>query len=299
MPMPNNYPVRERVGGVFIITYKRPDPKQQKTLKLLESMGYSGRLKLVLSNDDPTVDKYIENYGRDRVYVFDRESVDCDYFDNEYPYTGCCAVRNAAWDIAADLGWTHFLVLDDDYTALMWNMPLLVPKKIWTGPRKWTALGVWEKVNDLMWDALDAIPRLICVGMAQGGDNQGRGVKKPCKRKVMQTFYLRTDRRFPFMARLNDDVTGYFNVNLQGRFFTLQHALTVVMQPQTQSRPGGVTEEYRRLGTYRKSMYTMLRWPGHVRVKYQPTLGRIHHFIVPFAYPQILESAYGTSTERN
>ena len=43
---------------VFILCYKKPD--KCKTLKALNKYGYTGDYYLVLSNDDPTINRYIE-----------------------------------------------------------------------------------------------------------------------------------------------------------------------------------------------------------------------------------------------
>ena len=57
---------------VFILTHGRPD--NVVTLKTLERCGYTGRLYFVVDNEDATVDRYRENFGEDRVIVFDKKA---------------------------------------------------------------------------------------------------------------------------------------------------------------------------------------------------------------------------------
>ena len=61
---------------VFILTHGRPD--NVITLKTLEKAGYTGKLFLVVDNEDKTLPKYIKNFGSEKVKVFDKKS----YADN-------------------------------------------------------------------------------------------------------------------------------------------------------------------------------------------------------------------------
>jgi len=222
----------------------------------------------------------------DNLYVFDRNSVQCDYYDNAPP-SGPLAARNIAWDTAAKLGWTHFVVLDDDYGGMQiyqnWGMQyreLLINTKgeIRKVPEQWG-----DCLFHSLWDLLDDVPQIQCVSLSQSGDRADH-----IKQKVMQTFFLRTDRRFQFVARLNDDVTTYYDLGLRGEI-VLQMPALQIRQWQTQKQPGGLSEDYLRYGTYAKSMYTVLRWPAHCQVDYIPSVGRIHHKIATYAYPLIIQ----------
>ena len=54
--------------AIFILTHGRPDT--QLTLKTLLACGYTGRWYLVLDDQDDTIQKYIDNFGADRIIVF-------------------------------------------------------------------------------------------------------------------------------------------------------------------------------------------------------------------------------------
>lgn len=265
----------------MIISYRRA--ARVKTARLLRRLKWTGPVYIVVSSDDDQLSEYQRLH--DNVYVFDRSAVKCDYYDNRPP-SGPLAARNIAWDIAAELGWTHFVVLDDDYYAmqiyqawakqhreLVQNTSITISRV----PDQWG-----DRLFNRMWDLLDEVPRILCVSLSQSGDRTDY-----IKRKVMQTFFLRTDRRFEFVARLNDDVTTYYDLGLQGGI-VLQMPSLHVKQGQTQAQLGGLTDDYLRDGTYAKSMYTVLRWPAHCQVDYLSDVGRIHHQIAPYSYPLIV-----------
>ena len=59
--------------AVFILTHGRPD--NVITYKTLQKCGYTGKLFFIVDNEDKTVDRYIENFGRERVIVFRKKDV--------------------------------------------------------------------------------------------------------------------------------------------------------------------------------------------------------------------------------
>lgn len=56
---------------IFILSYKRAD--NMYTINSLLRANYTGQYYIVLGNDDPTIDEYINKYGEDRIIVFDKE----------------------------------------------------------------------------------------------------------------------------------------------------------------------------------------------------------------------------------
>jgi len=100
---------------VFILTHGRPD--NVRTIDTLRRAGYTGRLYLVVDDEDATVDRYRQEFGTDHVIVFDKkaEADLCDEGNNFDERRTILMARNACFSIAARLGVTHFLQLDDDY----------------------------------------------------------------------------------------------------------------------------------------------------------------------------------------
>lgn len=101
--------------AIFILTHGRPD--NVITYKTLQKCGYTGRLYFIVDNEDKSADRYKENFGADRVIVFDKkaEADKCDEGNNFDERRTITMARNACWAIAESLGITHFMQLDDDY----------------------------------------------------------------------------------------------------------------------------------------------------------------------------------------
>ena len=102
---------------IFILSYKRAD--NMYTIDSLLNSNYTGKYYIILGNDDPTINEYIDKYGNDKIIVFDKEEqarlVDtCDNFDKRKVIL---YARNFCFDIAKELGYKYFLQLDDDYTG--------------------------------------------------------------------------------------------------------------------------------------------------------------------------------------
>ena len=273
--------------GVFVISYRRAN--KVKTWSMLRRFHYTGDKFVVAARDDPELEEYRRLF-RDDLIEYNRELVDCDYCDNlprDNTYPSPLAVRNVLWDVAAELGWTHFLVLDDDYSHILGSLAWRVAsheRSLVASLQKFP--NYLDRLFAIFWDFLDDCPNVMCVCMAQTGE-----VANNEFRKVMQTFFLRTDRRFDFVGRGNDDVSTYYVHGLRGKLF-LQNYTCVVKQMMTQTNPGGLTDYYRIFGTYAKSFYTFMQWPGNCRVSFVSFVNRLHHSIFQHSYPEILRSAY-------
>ena len=107
--------------AVFILSHGRAD--NVITYKTLQRAGYTGRVYIVIDNEDKQASKYYQNFG-DKVIMFDKaaeaEKTDCeDNFDGR----GIVVyARNAVFDIAERLGAEYFIVLDDDYYNLCYKI---------------------------------------------------------------------------------------------------------------------------------------------------------------------------------
>ena len=101
---------------VFILTHGRP--KSVHTYKTLKKLGYTGKIYIVIDNEDKTENEYKKTFG-DQVIVFDKKAIaeTTDQGDNFNDRRTTTHVRNALFNIAKDLGIKYFMQLDDDYTA--------------------------------------------------------------------------------------------------------------------------------------------------------------------------------------
>lgn len=282
----------DRAFAVLILTHGRPD--RVWTHAALRKHGYTGRIVLVIDHLDKTADQYRETYGDD-VVVFDKHEAAriTDTMDNFGNLKAVVYARNIAWDIAAKLGLTHFLVLDDDYNRFGYVF----------GPSfRYLDKGPIAKDLDRLFaaslDFLDAAPQLTCMAWAQGGDFIGGGENsllsdglKP-HRKLMNTFFCRTDRRFDFLGTINEDTTAYVMHGAKGVLF-LSYLGLRVWQHETQTNAGGLTDIYLKLGTYVKSFYTVMAAPSCCVVRQMGTTHpRLHHGVSwRHAVPKVVSEA--------
>lgn len=109
-----------RKFAAFILTHGRPD--NCVTYDSIRQRGYTGRIVLIVDNIDKTKDEYIKKFG-DEVYIFDKEAVakTVDKGDNLPGLGTAMFARNVCWDVAKELGLTHFVQLDDDYTSFQFR----------------------------------------------------------------------------------------------------------------------------------------------------------------------------------
>lgn len=276
--------------ATFILTYGRAE--KVHTYETLKKYNYTGDLFFVCSEDDSQVDRYKELYG-EKVIVFNKEDYKdkFDIGDNFNDDRVVVFARNAVFDIARELGYEYFLVLDDDYTEFRYTRD--DKQQYVTKLRR--VLNLDRMFKELLEYYKKTNAKTLCI--AQGGDfigGEGSSVfKKKLSRKAMNFFICSVNRPFQFVGRINEDVNTYVRFGTTGDLF-----LTIcdyrLQQLDTQSNTGGLTEFYLDGGTYVKSFYTVLFSPSCTRInlmgnKYK----RLHHVIRwNNATPVILEEKY-------
>ena len=264
--------------AIFILTHGRPT--NVKTMATLQRAGYTGKLYLVVDDEDKTLDKYLANFGKDRVVVFNKKQFadqvdEGNNFDERRTITHA---RNACFKISKDLGIKYFMELDDDYISFEY--------------RYVSRCG--EKLNVHRITNLDSILGLYLefykatgfssMAFAQGGDFIGGvenkyATKKPLIRKCMNSFICSTERPFQFIGAMNEDVNTYVTLGSRGVLFGTIPMISLV-QTATQSQKNGITDMYLRFGTYCKAFTTVMMHPSSVRISMMNTSNpRIHHLI--------------------
>lgn len=246
----------------MILTHGRPD--RVATYDTLRKYGYTGRIVLVVDNEDATRWEYIEKFGEENVVTFSkREAAEyTDDGDNFKTYRGVIYARNASFEIAKGLGFRYFIQLDDDYTGFYYRFDK---------QRKYGVFPIRSLDNlfDGLVDFLSETP-FLSVAISQGGDHFGGGAgpqnsKIGTRRKAMNTFVCDVQRPFRFFGRINEDTTTTTELQRRGGLF-LTFQAAQVNQRQTQSNAGGMTELYLDSGTYVKSFYSVMYAPSCVVV---------------------------------
>jgi hypothetical protein len=260
--------------AAFILTHGRPD--RVYTYDVLRKHGYTGRIVIVIDNEDSKQAEYHQRFG-DQVYVFNKAEVATrmDEGDNFGDRRAIIYARNACFEIAKELGIEYFIQLDDDYTEFRHRKNHL--GEYITGHVDY--IRNMDAVLDALLEYYKSIPALS-IAMAQGGDYIGgvdsSAASRP-KRKCMNSFICSTNRPFKFFGRINEDVNTYTNLASRGGLFLTVMSISL-QQKQTQSNSGGMTELYLDSGTYVKSFYSVMYQPSSVKVSILNTINpRIHH----------------------
>jgi len=270
--------------AVFILTHGRPD--NILTIKTLKKCGYTGKIYFIVDNEDKTINRYIANFGVEKVKVFNKkkyaDNVDeGNNFDERRTITHA---RNACFDIAEGIGITYFIQLDDDYTQFMYRFSDNLFNK-------WVIKNL-DNVFDSFLNYYKSI-NARALSLSQGGDHIGGFTITKLKRKCMNSFFCSTERRFQFVGAMNDDVNTYTTLGSRGDLF-LTFTSAQLTQKETQSRERGLTDMYLKYGTYCKAFTTTMMHPSSVKVSMlNTTNNRIHHSIKWInTVPMILNERY-------
>lgn len=275
--------------GVFILTHGRPD--RVHTYGLLRTYGYTGPIYLLVDDEDKALPEYLARYG-DQVYTFSKAAVAAtfDTADQGRERRSVVFARNAAFPLAAELGYDYLLQLDDDYVslALRWLTP--------------DGKADYRNIKGLLNEAFEQSLAFLDTGLdvfawCQGGDLIGGAnahFRGRVLRKAMNVLFMRANTPIRFLGTINEDVNTYVLLGTRGRLFLTDMRLQMA-QLRTQSNPGGMSGLYVENGTYLKSFYTVMMAPASARVALLRggDTPRIHHQITwNHTAPKILSDAW-------
>jgi hypothetical protein len=263
--------------AAFILTHGRPD--RVHTLATLERAGYTGKVYIVIDDEDKTADEYRKLYG-DKVLTFSKAAVaeTFDEGDNFGDRRAIIYARNANFALAEQVGVRYFIQLDDDYTTVTHT---ITPDDEYLTSRP--RVKNLDAVLEAMVTFLDSVPYVSTIAFSQGGDFVGGPssalTRRSLGRKAMNTFICDTQRPFQFRGRINEDVNTYTEQARTG-LVMLTYPRVRIEQKMTQSNAGGMTDLYLASGTYVKSFYTVMYAPSCARIALMGSVNpRIHHRI--------------------
>tara|TARA_R110000868_G_C10840167_1_gene760000 strand:+ start:423 stop:1274 length:852 start_codon:yes stop_codon:yes gene_type:complete len=278
---------------IFILTNGRPN--NVHTARSLRNHGYTGKIILVIDDEDKTAEAYLDKFKDVEVFSKKEIAQEFDEADNFDDRRSIVYARNACFKIAEKLGVKYFIQMDDDYTRFEY--------RVYTNERQKPSFienldSVFSALLNFYKDS-----NFSTISMAQGGDFIGgknnRMAKRPTLfRKCMNSFICSTDRPFKFVGRINEDVNTYVNKQSIGLLMGTIPFVSLV-QNQTQSNKGGMTELYLDSGTYIKSFYTVMFSPSSVYIK---PMGdkhlRLHHHVKwDSAVPKLISEKHKKTEE--
>ena len=268
---------------IFILTHGRPD--RVHTYDSLIKAGYTGKLFIVIDDEDKTADGYRKRFG-DKVLQFCKAdyAASTDEGDNFQHRKAIVYARNACWELAKQVGCRWFCQMDDDYTAFFIRHD---------SKGQYVSANVRTHGNAMFAEVLKFMQssRANAVSISQGGDHiggggseEGGGCPRPVlRRKSMNSWVCDVEKAFAFFGHMNEDVSAYVTHGRKGLlFFTVLQAMLV--QKPTQVTAGGMSDLYLSAGTYAKSFYTVMAAPSctQIGVMGDPrgsNGARIHHKI--------------------
>ena len=261
--------------GLLILSHGRAG--NVKTLDTMKYCGYTGKWYIVVDNEDPQQDLYRKEYGDEHVVVFDklkkyRESDPGDLYPKR---NGVLYARNACFEIAESLGLAYFLELDDDYIEFRSRFDK-------DGKLSSAFVMDMDSIINACLEFLE-VSGAYSIAWSQMGDFIGglgcSMFRDRITRKVMNSFFCKTSRKFSFYGRMNDDVNTYVLEGSRGKLF-MTIADVSLNQIDTQQASGGLTDMYLDNGTYIKSFFSVMYNPSSVRIS---TMGvghiRFHHSV--------------------
>jgi hypothetical protein len=283
MELPNNF-------AVFILSHGRAD--NMYTYHSLLKAGYTGKIYILIDNEDKTADRYYELYG-DKVIMFDKKAIaeQIDTMDNFEGRKAIVYARNANFKIAKDLGIKYFMQFDDDYTSFNYRF---------NNDLKFTNTILIKNLDRIFIIMLNYFinANLDSLAMAQGGDFLGGehgGYSENIRtlRKCMNTWLFDVEKPIYFTGKMNEDHNA--SVYLGGIGYILLTILNCfIIQVATQKASGGMSDIYADNGTFVKTYYSIMKNPSCVKVSsFYTEHARIHHLTNwNNAVPVILNEKY-------
>jgi len=277
--------------AVFILSHGRPD--NVITYQTLRKCGYTGRIFIIVDNEDKTINEYKKRF-KNEVIVFSKAAYanKFDIMDNFSGNKVIVFARNACYDIARELGLDYFFEYEDDYTNFQYRF-------VDGDALRGRTIRKLDEVLDLMIDCLNDT-KATTIAFSQGGDfigGAGAFKNNIFKRKAMNSFVFKVNTNpaddLLFIGRMNDDVNTYLTQGKIGKLF-FQTANLNLVQLTTQSNSGGNTEAYKSFGTYVKSFYSVIAEPSCCKIDLMGrTNKRIHHKIKwNNAVPKIINESF-------
>jgi hypothetical protein len=262
---------------VLILSHGRAD--RVVTIETLRRSGYTGKVFVVIDDEDATADEYRRRFGAS-VLQFSKEQIAAtfDQGDNFKDRRSIVYARNASFAIVRSVGCRYFVQLDDDYQDLLYRRVGRREPGAEPSYHGWAIRGL-DGLFEALVEFLEATPTAT-IAISQGGEHMGGAEGNTdirLKRKAMNSFVCDVEKPFSFVGRMNEDVNTYVRLGGLGTLFFTYMPLQL-NQFKTQSNAGGSTELYLAAGTYVKSFYTVMFAPSCVHIAPMGrTDVRLHH----------------------
>lgn len=243
--------------AIFILTNGRPN--HQYTLEFLRK-SFKGDIFLLCDNEDKTLKEYQKNYG-EQVVVFDKNEwvSKSDSMDNFQSKKSVLYARNAVFQIAKDMGYEYFAMVDDDVTGLSFRYEKdgkLVGKPVENFDK--ISSAILEAMDDTGTDFFSFGLNKLYIGGLSNGQYQKKIVDK-----VYCFIICRTEQQHFYKGIMNEDeIHNILSMNV-GKLLKTTTLVQIVTKPIGKDTVGGNAETYEENGyySYVRNFYPIIAFP--------------------------------------
>lgn len=243
--------------AMFILTNGRPN--HQYTLEFLRK-SFKGDVFILCDNEDKTLEEYKNNYG-EQVLVFDKNEwvSKSDPMDNFQSKKTVLYARNAVFQIAKDMGYDYFAMVDDDVTGLSFRYEK--DGKLIGKPVK-----DFDKVSSAILEAMDntgtdffsfGLDKIYIGGLANGQ------YQKKIIDKVYCFVFCRTEQQHFYKGVMNEDEIHNILSMSVGTLVKTTTLIQIQTKPIGRDTVGGNAETYNENGyySYVRNFYPIIAFP--------------------------------------
>lgn len=243
--------------AIFILTNGRPN--HQYTLEFLRK-SFNGDVFLLCDNEDKTLKEYQKNYG-EKVVVFDKNEwvSKSDPMDNFQSKKSVLYARNAVFEIAKDMGYDYFAMVDDDVTGLSFRYEK-------DGKLVGKAVKDFDKVSSVILEAMDntgtdffsfGLDKIYIGGLANGQ------YQKKIIDKVYCFVFCRTEQQHFYKGIMNEDEIHNILSMSVGTLVKTTTLIQIQTKPIGRDSVGGNAETYNENGyySYVRNFYPIIAFP--------------------------------------
>jgi hypothetical protein len=246
--------------AIFILSHGRAG--NVVTLDTLQRCGYSGKIFIVVDDEDEQEERYIVEYGAENVIVFCKQEyadkVDTVSVSGERKTP--LFVRNAICDLAKEMGFEYFGMWDDDISRLSYRYEE-------SGKLKAIDVSNLDEIFEVMLNFMDNT-NTDCMAFTNAGGLIG-GLKgrfsEGLRRQGANTYIIRTGSSCPFVGVYNEDLQ--FSL-LKAAVGDLVFELTSICfyAPERGTNKGGLSETYHEKSWYYINFHSVVCMPWAVKI---------------------------------
>lgn len=241
---------------VFIISHGRAG--NVKTLSALRRAGYTGKVVIVIDDEDKAGEEYIRIYGQSNVLVFSKEEwkEKTDTVTNEKDYNTPVYARNFVSWYATENKHKFYVMLDDDISSFC-------VRYVKGGKLKSSRLLNADKYFSLIVGFMKENKHILCVGTGNAGSYIGGAEGKFSKGLHIGDFSqsIVCRGRIEFKGVFNEDENMSVIEGMAGNLCVSELHVSHT-SPKRKSNKGGLKEEYDCTNDYFINMFSVVCCPS-------------------------------------